>query len=182
MQRLGEVDTKDEAAACYSILRVPRLLKKCLVKAPEDAEFLGQVATMGREGSDPTPEARRRALVLALVADDEEWLAEGARLGEGLWVFFERGSSECYMALLGNAVRMKRLSKEQVGRVLERVMARRDEQAFAKVMGGIDSKRVPCIALLRMMEGAQHWRRELDALEEATGAMAAATAVWAGLG
>ena len=97
-------------------------------------------------------------------------------------MFFERGSSECYMALLGNAVRMKRLSKEQVGRVLERVMARRDEQAFAKVMGGIDSKRVPCIALLRMMEGAQHWRRELDALEEATGAMAAATAVWAGLG
>ena len=58
-------------------------------------------------------------------------------------------------------------------------MARRDEQAFAKVMGGIDSKRVPCIALLRMMEGAQHWKREL---EEATGAMAAATAVWVGLG
>ena len=33
-----------------------------------------------------------------------------------------------------------------------------------------------------MMEGAQHWKRELDAIEEATGAMAAATAVWAGLG
>ena len=76
VQRLGEVETKDEAAACYCILRV--LLKKCGVKA-EDAAFLERVATMGREGSDPTPEARRRALVRALVADDEEWLAEGAR-------------------------------------------------------------------------------------------------------
>ena len=180
VQRLGEVGEKEEAAACYRILRV--LLKRCGVKAPEDAEFLGRVATMGREGSDPTPEARRRALVRALVADDEEWLAGGERLVEGLRVFMERGSRECYLALLGDARRMRRLSKEQVGRVLERVMARKDEQAFAKVMRWIDGKRVPCIGLLRMMEGAQHWRRELDALEEATGAMAAATAVWAGLG
>ena len=103
MQRLGEVETKDEAAACYCILRVLR--KKCGVKA-EDAAFFERVATMGREGSAPTPAARRRALVRALAADDEEWLAEGA----------------------------------------------------------------------------QHWRLELDALEEATGAMAAATAVWAALG
>ena len=46
----------------------------------------------------------------------------------------DRGSRECYMALLGDARRMKLLSKEQVGRVLERVMARKDEQAFAKVI------------------------------------------------
>ena len=33
-----------------------------------------------------------------------------------------------------------------------------------------------------MMEGAQHWKRELDALEEATAATAAAAAMWAALG
>ena len=149
VQRLADVPTKEGAAACYRILRV--LLKKCVVKAPEDGKFLRLVVTMGTEGSDPTPEQRRRALVRALVSDDERWLADGAKLVEALRVFFEKGSRECYMVLLGDAARMKRLTKEQVGRVLERVMAKKDERAFERVMSGIEWERVPCIGLLRMM-------------------------------
>ena len=140
------------------------LLKKCEVKAPEDGFFFRMVARMGAEGSDPPPEQRRRALVRAFVGDDERWLADGAKFVEALRVFFEVGSRECYMVLLGDAARMRRLTKEQVGRLLERVMAKKDEQAFERAMGRIDGKGVLCIALPRMMKGAQHWKRELDAL------------------